>query len=35
MTVDNRKSGTHDGIAANLEHLNVDPGSAIVLDRSQ
>jgi len=35
MTVDNRKSRTHDGIAANLEHLNVNPGSAIVLDGSQ
>jgi len=28
MTADNRKSGTHDGIAVNLESLNIDPGSA-------
>ena len=29
MTADNQKSGTHDGIAANLERYNVDPGSTM------
>jgi len=29
MTADNWKSGTHDRIAANLEHFNIDPGSAM------